>query len=172
MTQNIQRMIIAHNGFVGIGDFFSPASGQTPAALLHVKGGNIRVEGGSFIDDGVTLNAPDYVFEPDYHLMPLNDLQAFIEKEKHLPDIPSAQEIKEQGVKLGEMQMQLLKKVEELTLYTLQQEKTTQAQQHMIQEQTQMIEKLQAQVKLMQAQTKMIEQLQARLATLEQEQRK
>lgn len=166
MTQNIQRMIIAHNGFVGIGNL---AIGQTPAALLHVKGGDIRVEGGSFIDDGVTLNAPDYVFAPDYKLMPLTDLQTYIEKERHLPDIPSAQEIKEQGVKLGEMQMQLLKKVEELTLYTLQQEKTNQAQQRVIQEQTQMIEKLLAQAKLMQAQAKMIEELQARLATLEQE---
>jgi hypothetical protein len=102
--------------------------------------------------------------------MPLNDLQAYIDKERHLPEIPSAQEIKEQGVKLGEMQMQLLKKIEELTLYTLQQERTNQAQQQMIQEQTQVIEKLQAQAELMQTQARMIEELQARLATLERKQ--
>ena len=66
---------------------------------------------------------PDYVFDPDYKLMPLKDLQVYIEKERHLPDIRLGQEIKKQGVKLGEMQMQLLRKVEELTLYTIQQDK-------------------------------------------------
>jgi hypothetical protein len=133
MTQNCQRMIIDRNGNVGIGNFgadntnnIAPCTGlspgTSPVSRLHVKG-DVRVEGGSFIDDNVALNVPDYVFEPDYELMPLDDLQAYIEKEKHLPDIPSAQDIKEQGVKLGEMQMQLLRKVEELTLYTIQQDK-------------------------------------------------
>ena len=46
-----------------------------------------------------------------------------LEKEKHLPEIPRAREIKEQGIDLGAMQMQLLKKVEELTLYTIEQDK-------------------------------------------------
>jgi hypothetical protein len=55
--------------------------------------------------------------------MPLQELAAYIEKEKHLPEILPAREMKEQGVNLGAMQMQLLKKVEELTLYTIQQDK-------------------------------------------------
>jgi hypothetical protein len=178
MTRNFQRMIIDRDGNVGIGQFGAVVGspGSSPSAKLHVQGsvlveGNVQVvNNGSFIDNGVTLNVPDYVFEPDYKLMPLNDLQAYIDKERHLPEIPSAQEIKEQGVKLGEMQMQLLKKIEELTLYTLQQERTNQAQQQMIQEQTQVIEKLQAQAELMQTQARMIEELQARLATLERKQ--
>jgi hypothetical protein len=77
---------------------------------------------GTIKSNGTTLNVPDYVFEPDYKLMPLHELAAYVEREKHLPEIPSAREIKEQGLDLGAMQMQLLRKVEELTLYTLEQE--------------------------------------------------
>jgi hypothetical protein len=78
---------------------------------------------GTIKSNGTTLTVPDYVFEPDYELMPLQELAAYVEKEKHLPTIPSAQEIKEQGIDLGAMQMRLLKKVEELTLYTIRQDK-------------------------------------------------
>ncbi|MBM4257552.1 MAG: hypothetical protein FJ147_16850 [Deltaproteobacteria bacterium] len=118
-------MLIDRNGNVGIGDFgAAPGNpGTSPLDRLHVKG-NIRVEGGSFIDDGATLNVPDYVLAPDYQLLPLNQLAAYIAREQHLPGIPSESEIKANGLKLGEMQMRLLKKIEELTLYTLQQEET------------------------------------------------
>ncbi len=108
--------IIADNaGSVGVGT-------NAPASKLHVSGGDVRVTGGSFIDDGVTLNAPDYVFESEYELMPLAELQAFIAREKHLPNVPSAREVKAQGVNLGQFQMRLLEKIEELTLYTLAQQ--------------------------------------------------
>ncbi|NOT58525.1 MAG: hypothetical protein HOP18_28350, partial [Deltaproteobacteria bacterium] len=50
------------------------------------------------------------------------------EKERHLPEIPSAETIKQEGVNLSEFQMQLLKKIEELTLYTIEQEKVNRAQ--------------------------------------------
>jgi hypothetical protein len=67
---------------------------------------------------------PDYVFETNYKLMPLSDLAAFIAKYKHLPNLPSAQEVADNNnqVELGEMQALLLEKVEELTLYILQQQ--------------------------------------------------
>ncbi|NOT57979.1 MAG: hypothetical protein HOP18_25525 [Deltaproteobacteria bacterium] len=129
-TGNTQRMIITNLGRVGIGT-------TAPADLLHVNGGNIRVQGGSFIDDGTTLNVPDYVFEPTYKLLPLPELAAYVEKEKHLPEIPSAQEIQERGINLGEMQLRLLKKVEELTLYTIQQAEQLRQQAQMIQAQQQ-----------------------------------
>lgn len=72
----------------------------------------------------VDLNVPgpDYVFEKDYNLRNLNDLQAFVETNKHLPEVPSAKTMETEGVSLSEMNMLLLKKVEELTLYLLQQE--------------------------------------------------
>lgn len=62
---------------------------------------------------------PDYVFEKSYELMPLKELSAFIEKHKHLPEIPTASEVAEQNLKLKEMNLLLLKKIEELTLYVI-----------------------------------------------------
>lgn len=79
----------------------------------------------------VTLNNPfpDYVFSNSYSLTPLKELEAFIKKYKHLPNIPSAQEISQNNnqLELGEMQLKLLEKVEELTLYILQQQKEIEA---------------------------------------------
>ena len=65
-------------------------------------------------------SCPDYVFEQNYNLMSLSDLKAYIDTNKHLPEIPSAKETEENGINLSEMNMMLLKKVEELTLYILQ----------------------------------------------------
>lgn len=67
-------------------------------------------------------NIPDYVFKPDYNLMPLFDLRNYITTNQHLPNIPSAAEYEETGVDLGELNRLLLEKVEELTLYILQQD--------------------------------------------------
>lgn len=70
----------------------------------------------------IDLNAipPDYVFKNDYKLLSFNELAAYIRINGHLPNIPSAEEMmKEGGIKVGEMQLKLLEKVEELTLYIL-----------------------------------------------------
>lgn len=64
----------------------------------------------------------DYVFDDGYSLMPLHKLRQFISTNRHLPDVPSETEVKENGIELKEMQNILLKKIEELTLYILQQE--------------------------------------------------
>lgn len=66
----------------------------------------------------------DYVFEPDYRLRSLSEVEAFVKENKHLPEVPSAADVEaNEGVELGAMNVLLLKKVEELTLYTIQQEK-------------------------------------------------
>ena len=122
LTANVERMIVTNTGSVGIGT-------TSPSSKLHVNGGDIRVSGGSFIDDGVTLNAPDYVFEPNYKLMPLEELREFVAQEKHLPNVPNAREVKEDGLNLSQFQMRLLEKVEELTLYTLTQDERLTTQQ-------------------------------------------
>ena len=62
---------------------------------------------------------PDYVFEENYRLTPLKDLEKKIENIGHLPGVPSAKEVEEGGIILGEMQRVLLEKIEELTLYTI-----------------------------------------------------
>ncbi len=72
----------------------------------------------------VSLNdAADWVFEDDYDLKPLSEVETFIKENKHLPEIPSAEEFRKNDLKVSEMTNKLLQKIEELTLYTIEQEK-------------------------------------------------
>jgi hypothetical protein len=64
----------------------------------------------------------DYVFEDDYELMPLSEVKEYIEENNHLPEVPSTSEVQEEGLDVGQMNELLLKKVEELTLYVIQQQ--------------------------------------------------
>jgi hypothetical protein len=66
---------------------------------------------------------PDYVFEDDYKLLSLSEVEQYIQQNKRLPQIPSAREVEENGVELGDMQSKLLLKIEELTLYIIQMQK-------------------------------------------------
>ena len=66
---------------------------------------------------------PDYVFRPGYRLRPLTEVSAFIQQHHHLPDIPSATEVKAKGVSVGQMQSKLLAKIEELTLHMIRQDR-------------------------------------------------
>jgi len=76
----------------------------------------------------------DFVFDKSYELPALKDVHSFIQKNGHLPNIPSAKEAKENGIDLAEMQVKLLQKVEELTLYALDQQKHIEEQQKRIEE--------------------------------------
>jgi hypothetical protein len=75
---------------------------------------------------------PDFVFEDDYKLMPLDALEQSIQQNKHLPDIPSAEEIAANGMNIGEMQAKLLQKVEELTLYMIELKKENEQLKHRV----------------------------------------
>lgn len=67
---------------------------------------------------------PDYVFDPGYERMPLNELEKYLETHRHLPDVPSAEEMRKcDGIDLAETQTMLLRKIEELTLYVIELEK-------------------------------------------------
>ncbi|MGD2114204.1 MAG: hypothetical protein PVG07_04065 [Acidobacteriota bacterium] len=102
--------------------------------------------------------APDYVFEPDYALMPLAELEAYVRVNRHLPNIPSADDLAEAGrLNVSRFQMQLLEKVEELTLYTLDQQKSILSQQERMVSQQEQIARLQDEK----------EELEERLARLE-----
>ncbi len=82
---------------------------------------------------------PDYVFEAGYELMPLSELQAFIQKNKHLPNVPSACEMEEQGINLAENNVMLMEKVEELTLYMLRINDQVKAQKELLDQQQETI---------------------------------
>jgi hypothetical protein len=101
--------IYYNDGNVGIGT-------QNPDQKLTIKG---KVHAEEVIID-LTVPQPDYVFEEGYNLKPLNELETYVKENKHLPGIPTADEVSKNGLSAGEMQAKLLEKVEELTLYTIQ----------------------------------------------------
>ncbi len=106
-TQNIYY----NTGNVGIGT-------TTPDEKLAVNG-NIHTK-----EVRVDLNSwPDYVFTKEYKLLSLEKVKKYIEEKGHLPNVPSAKEVEKHGVKLGMMNAKLLEKIEELTLYILEQKK-------------------------------------------------
>jgi hypothetical protein len=109
-----ERVRVLSNGCVGIGT-------STPDSKLTVNG-KIHAQEVK-IDLLSPMTVPDYVFAPDYKLKSLKEVEEYINKNSHLPEIPSAQEIDKNGLFLAEMNMSLLKKVEELTLYVIEQNK-------------------------------------------------
>ena len=124
VTQRNSLVLGGVNGVNGAMAETNVSIGTTaPTERLHIVG-NLRVQGGGIVYSAPEADVPDYVFEPDYKLMPAEELERFISKEKHLPSIRQASEIKEKGVNLSKFQMKLLEKIEELTLCTLQQAKT------------------------------------------------
>ncbi|MFN7331529.1 MAG: cell wall anchor protein, partial [Flavobacterium sp.] len=96
-----------------------------------------------------TANWADYVFADDYRLMPLNEVEAFIQKNKHLPGVASAETLAKEGLDVAAMQAKHMEKIEELTLYVIDQNKTIQAQQATLTQQQKEINQLKAQLALL-----------------------
>jgi hypothetical protein len=103
------------NRFVGIGT-------MEPSSALEVNG-TIKATNIKATEIKVEAQTADFVFEEDYHLKSLEEVEQFITNNKHLPDVPSAKQMEENGVGLAEMNKLLLQKVEELTLYLIEQKK-------------------------------------------------
>jgi hypothetical protein len=90
----------------------------------------------------VYTNWADFVFEPSYRLRPLSEVESFIKANRHLPEIPSAKEVEANGVDIGETQSKLLQKIEELTLYLIEQNKKLEEQALMLKQQQEEIQEL------------------------------
>ena len=104
-----------------LGDFSSDQVGINTDKLT--SGYALSVNGKGIFTEVRVLefaNWPDYVFKPEYKLKTLEEVNSFIKENGHLPNIPSAEEVKEDGILLGDMNKNLLEKIEELTLYMIQ----------------------------------------------------
>jgi hypothetical protein len=111
-SQVYNNLLVFNNGNVGIGTTITDAK-LTVKGDIHAREVRVDLVGG----------VADYVFAPTYNLRPLAEVEQFVKANSHLPEIPSAKEVAQNGVNLGEMQNKLLQKVEELTLYVIEQEK-------------------------------------------------
>lgn len=107
------RMIINGEGNIGI------STNIQPGYKLAVNGKILCTE----LKVQLEEDWGDYVFDKYYKLMSIYDVEKFITTNKHLPEVPSALEVKDQGINLGEMNALLMKKIEELTLYIIDQQK-------------------------------------------------
>lgn len=109
-NQNTRMIIRGDTVAVGIG-------------VIEIPVGYKLAVAGKIITEEVLVklqsNWPDYVFQPDYHLRTLQEVEEHITTHGHLPEVPNAQTVEENGIGVGEMNAILLKKIEELTLYVI-----------------------------------------------------
>jgi hypothetical protein len=142
------KFTILTSGYVGIGT-------ANPDQKLTVVG---TIHSTSVLVD-TNMPPPDYVFKDGYHLPTLAEVKAYTDKNHHLPEVPAAAEFEKNGINLGEMNMLLLKKVEELTLYLIEKDKQ-------LQEQQKTNDIVKQQVELLKLQQKQIDDLRKTLVKL------
>jgi hypothetical protein len=123
-----------NGGNVGIG-ITNPA--EKLAVNGNIRSKEVKVE---------SANWPDYVFNEDYKISSLAELEVFLRSNRHLPEIPSAETVAQEGISLGEMNGKLLKKIEELTLYLIEQNKSISIQNEKLLEQDKRISLLQTEI--------------------------
>jgi hypothetical protein len=132
------RMIITQPGNVGIGTLAPGAYMLAVNGNIHSKQVNIDLTGWS-----------DYVFKKDYQLPTLDEIKTYIDKNQHLPEIPSEQQVIKEGVNLGDMDKLLVKKIEELTLYLIDKDARIKSDEEKMKAQEQRLQKLENEVQLL-----------------------
>lgn len=138
---------IKFNGKVGIGGNSSTGFGNYPtsAGSVNLSSYNLFVKGGILTEElRVALQGTwaDYVFKKEYKLPTLDEVEKYIEENGHLKNVPSAKEVKENGIELGEMARIQQEKIEELTLYIIEQNRINENQKKQLEKQEKEIEEL------------------------------
>jgi len=150
--------IVYSNGSSGTGAFVITPWANATSGLRMDNNGSVGIGTGNtadanyklFVETGIRTRKvkvdqaswPDYVFDSSYTPQPLAQVAQYINNNKHLPGVPSAEEVKKEGLDLGNNQAVLLKKIEELTLYAIQQETTAKQQAEKINQQDATIKSL------------------------------
>ena len=118
---NIGNWIFGDNGKISIGGRANFTCADCTDYSLFVKNG-IKAEKVK-VDIASANGWADYVFKNDYQLKTLEEVEKHINEKGHLPNVPSAQEVAKNGINVAEMDAKLLEKIEELTLYSIEQNK-------------------------------------------------
>ncbi|MCX2679348.1 hypothetical protein OOZ15_05280 [Galbibacter sp. EGI 63066] len=139
---------LAYNGNLGLGTTSTGPHKLAVEGSIGAREVKIQASGWS-----------DFVFDNDYNLPTLKEVEQHIKEKGHLKDIPSAREVEENGIYLGEMDAKLLQKIEELTLYTIEQEEKIKKQEEKLLEQ-------QREIKQLKKQNKRIDQLEDQINQL------
>lgn len=143
---DVESMRINHNGKVRIGNGVNDI--KTPDGYkLFVEEGILTEKVKIAIK--TTTDWADYVFEPEYKLMPLDEVEKFTKENNHLPDVPSAKTMVIEGLDVAKMDAKLLQKIEELTLYAIEQNNEAKELKTKLAEQKEEIDLLKAQMKLL-----------------------
>lgn len=130
-------MVLFNTGKVAVG---TDQYDNDPNFIFYVRKG-IKAEQVK-VENPAANGWADYVFKKDYKLRSLEDVERHIAEKGHLPNIPSAKEVEKEGINLGEMDAKLLEKIEELTLYSIEQNKQLKSQSEEIRELREQVQKL------------------------------
>ncbi len=140
---NFADELLKFNGKVGIGLEWEDYPEM--AASIDVSEYKLIVKGGILAHEvRVATTWADYVFEDSYKLRPLKEVECYIEENGHLPNVPSAKQVEEEGIEVGQMAKIQQEKIEELTLYLIEQDKQLAKQQSEIEELKAMVQALAA----------------------------